>query len=174
MYFHNFPKIDYDVNGNKETNHIQDILTRIAIRKGIRDRNSLFTKYQIEDGESPEMISDIFYGNPQYHWIILMMNKLFNRYYDWPLSYSELQAYTLDKYSDVNARHHYEIPQSSGDTTVKINIGNNNTGHPTATSISNLEYEFELNEKKKQIKILDPSYLSKFISEFKTLLYQQQ
>ena len=174
MYFHNFPKIDYDVTGDNETNQIQDIITRIAIRKGIRDRNALFPKYNIEDGETPEMIADIFYDQPQYHWIVLMMNKMFSRYYDWPLSNRELQAYTLDKYSNINDRHHYEIPQSSGNTTVKINIGNDNTGHPTATAVSNIEYESERNEKKKQIKILDPQYISAFVAEYKTLLNLQK
>ena len=165
MYFYKFPTIDYDVTGNQETTKIQDILIRIMIRKGIRERNVLFSKYDVKDWETPESVSHQFYGVPHYHWVVMMMNKMFSRYYDWPLSERALQAYALDKYTNPNDRHHYEIPQSSGDTTVKVNIGNDNTGHPTATAVTNLEYERSLNDTKKSIKILAPSYLGQFLDE---------
>ena len=168
MYFYKFPTIDYDATGDKETTKIQDILTRIAVRKGVRDRNVLFTKYVVKDWETPESVSNHFYHSPHYHWVIMMMNKMFSRYYDWPMSERALQDYTFDKWGSPfgpDARHHYEISQSSGDTTVKINIGNDNTGHPTATAINNLEHERALNDAKKTIKILAPSYLGQFLDE---------
>ena len=40
-----------------------------------------------------------------------------------------------------------------------------------ATAVTNLEYEQDLQDKKKQIKILKPLYLSQFKSEFLELLY---
>ena len=36
-----------------------------------------------------------------------------------------------DKYDNVDGTHHYEISQSSGDTSKKINIGTDNTDYPT-------------------------------------------
>ena len=121
-----------------------------------------------------KVCADFFYNEPQYHWVVMMMNKMHSRYFDWPFTYNELQAYTLDKYSNPNGRHHYEISQSSGDTTVKINIGNDNTGHLTATAITNFEYESALNENKKQIKILSRPYIHQFVNEFKDLLNNLQ
>jgi len=166
MFFYKFPTIDYDVTGNNETTKIQDIVTRVMIRKGVRDRNVLFSKYDIKDWETPESVSHKFYRSPQYHWVIMMMNKMFSRYYDWPLSERSLQAYVLDKYTDPLAISHYEAAQTSGNTAVKLRVKSNFTG---ATAVSYLEYERSLNDAKKQIKILDPSYLGQFLQEHSKL-----
>ena len=162
MYFYKFPTINYDATGDKETTQIQDILTRIIIRKGIRDRNVLFSKYEVKDWETPESISHDFYGVPHYHWVIMMMNKMFSRYYDWPLSERALQTYVLDKYTDPTATSHYEAAQTSGNTAIKLRVKSNFSG---ATAVTYLEYERALNEAKRPIKILAPSYLGQFLDE---------
>ena len=166
MFFYKFPTIDYDVTGNNETTKIQDIVTRVMIRKGIRDRNTLFSKYDVKDWETPESVSHKFYRSTQYHWVIMMMNKMFSRYYDWPLSERSLQAYVLDKYTDPLATRHYEAAQTSGNTAVKLRVESSFAG---ATAVSYLEYERSLNDAKKQIKILDPSYLGQFLQEHSEL-----
>ena len=56
------------------------------------------------------------------------------------------------------------------DTTIKINIGKDNTDFPSATAITNLEWEDDLQEKQRSIRLLDPSYLSQFIEEFEELM----
>ena len=162
MYFYKFPTIDYDATGDNETTKIQDILTRIMIRKGIRERNSLFTKYDVKDWETPESVSHKFYNSPQYHWIILMTNKMFSRYYDWPLSERSLQAYVLDKYTDPTATSHYEAVQTSGNTATKLRVKSDFSG---ATAVTYLEYERTLNEAKRPIKILGEFYLGQFLDE---------
>ena len=162
MYFYKFPTIDYDVTGDKETTKIQDILTRIAVRKGVRDRNVLFTKYEVKDWETPESVSNHFYHSPHYHWVILLMNKMFSRYYDWPLSERALQAYVLDKYTDPTATSHYEAAQTSGNTAVKLRVKSDFSG---AAAITYLEYERTLNEAKRPINILGEFYLGQFLSE---------
>ena len=162
MYFYKFPTIDYDATGDNETTKIQDILTRIMIRKGIRERNSLFTKYDVKDWETPESVSHQFYGVPHYHWIVLMMNKMFSRYYDWPLSEKALQVYVIDKYTNPNAISHYEASHTSGNTAVKLRVKSDFAG---ATAVTNFEHERAVNDVKKQIKILAPSYLGQFLDE---------
>ena len=162
MYFYKFPTIDYDVTGDKETTKIQDILVRIMIRKGIIERNSLFSKYAVKDWETPESVSHQFYGVPHYHWVILMMNKMFSRYYDWPLSEKALQAYVQDKYTNPDATSHYEAAQISGNTAVKLRVKSDFSG---AAAVTYLEYERSLNDAKKTINILAPSYLGQFLDE---------
>ena len=162
MYFYKFPTIDYDATGDKETTKIQDILTRIAVRKGIRDRNVLFTKYVVKDWETPESVSNQFYNSPHYHWVIMMMNKMFSRYYDWPLSERSLQAYVLDKYTDPTATSHYEAAQTSGNTATKLRVKSDFSG---ATIVTYLDYERTLNETKRPIKILGEFYLGQFLDE---------
>ena len=41
---------------------------------------------------------------------------------------------------------------------------------PGATAVSNLEYEADIQDKKKQIRVLKPEYLNQFIREFQDLV----
>jgi hypothetical protein len=70
----------------------------------------------------------------------------------------------------VDAIHHYEIPQQSGNTKKKINIGISNTDYPSATAITNYEHEQEVQDDKRKIRLLDPSYVPGFVEEFKSLM----
>ena len=81
-----------------------------------------------------------------------------------------MKDFVNDKYSDPNGVHHYEITQSSGSTKVKINIGDDNTDYPSATPITNLEFEQERQDKLRQIRLLDPVYVEQFVSEFDALV----
>ena len=100
-----------------------------------------------------------------------MINKYYNRYYDWPLTERNLRAYVNDKYADPNANHHYEIAQESGNTEIKIKV--ELADHPSATGITNFEYERNQNDERKNIKVLKKIYIEPFISEFNALLKEQ-
>ena len=100
-----------------------------------------------------------------------MINKYYDRYYDWPLTERNLRAYVNEKYSDPNANHHYEIAQESGNTEIKIKV--ELADHPSATPITNMEHERYLNDERKNIKILKKVYIDAFISEFNILLKDQ-
>ena len=80
------------------------------------------------------------------------------------------QAFINDKYSNVDATHHYEISQTSGDTTTKIDVGTVNTDYPTATAITNFEYEEKVQDEIRKIRLLNPVYIDTFVSEYETLM----
>ena len=86
------------------------------------------------------------------------------------MSTPQFLAFVNNKYSDPNAVHHYEISQQSGDTKKKINIGTDNTDYPAATAITNYEHEQEVQDNKRKIRLLDPSYIGKFVEEYKSLI----
>ena len=75
-----------------------------------------------------------------------------------------------DKYDNVDGTHHYEISQSSGDTSIKIDVGTSNTNYPSATLITNYEYEQSQQDSKRKIRLLDPSFVADFVEEFKSLM----
>ncbi len=168
MYFRSFPKINYDVTGDGVTQTVTDIITRIAVRRSLTDRLSIFTKYDIKEEETPEMLAYELYDSAELHWIILLFNNYFDRYYEWPMSARVLQKYILGKYDLPYDIHHWEIPQNSGDKNVKIIV--DQMSHSSATGITNIEYETELNDKRKSIKILNEAYVPNFIKEHTTLL----
>lgn len=171
MYFQNFPTINYDATGSGNPQLVSDILTRVVIRKSIIDRRALFSEYDVFDWETPETVALDIYGKVDYHWVVMMFNKYYDRYYEWPMSINNLQKYVSDKYADPNAIHHYETPQSSGNTTTNIRVEVADV--PTATPVTNYEYEQNLNDVRKQIKILQPGYLGQFLEEFKDSLAPQ-
>ena len=167
MYFNQFPTIEYDVNGDGTKTTIKDLLLRVKVRDYVKENRSWFAKYIVEMDELPEMVSFNIYGRTAYHWVVLLFNQITNPYYDWPLKNQDFYAFINNKYSNPNAVHHYEIPQQSGLTTVKIKVESDVVG---AVAVTNYEYEEAIQNKKREIRILKPEFLGQFTSEFKTLI----
>ena len=130
----------------------------------------MFETYDVKEGETPEMIADKLYGDSTLHWVVLMVNNIVDRYHEWPMAGNQFLDYVNEKYSNPSATHHYEIAQSSGKTTVKIDIGTDNTDYPTATIITNYEYEEKEQDRRRKIRLLEPSFIDDFVAEFKDLI----
>ena len=75
-YFDKFPLMAYDVKGDKNYKLLPDILRRVKLRSGLRSGAFLFDNYDVKDGENPEDIAFKWFGDPEYHWVILMTNNI--------------------------------------------------------------------------------------------------
>ena len=170
MYFENFPIIPYDSVGNGDFKLVTNLLKRVTVRTKVRTNTALYDTYDVKEGETPEILADKLYDDVELHWIILLFNNITDRYHQWPKNTNQFLAYVNDKYSDVDATHHYEISQVSGDTTIKIDIGTDNTDYPTASIVTNYEYEEELQDKKRKVRLLDPAYIGAFVDEYEKLM----
>ena len=170
MYFGHFPLIPYDSVGNGDFKFVTNLLKRVAIRSKVKTNVLVFDTYDVRSGETPEEIADKLYDDPELHWVVLMMNDITDRYHQWPLNENQFLAYINDKYDNIDATHHYEIAQTSGDTTIKINIGTDNTEHSGATAVTNYEYEVAQEDKKRKIRLLDPEYIDAFVTEYQKLI----
>tara|TARA_B100000073_G_scaffold117339_1_gene94922 strand:- start:784 stop:1314 length:531 start_codon:yes stop_codon:yes gene_type:complete len=171
MYFDdNFPVIPYDSVGDYKFKDVTNLLRRVALRAKVKTSTLLYDTYDVKNGETPESLADKLYGDSELHWIIMLINDITDRYHQWPMSEAQFSQYLKDKYSNPDAVHHYEIPQESGDTDVKINIGTSNADYPTATLITNYEHEQKLQDDKRKIRLLDPSFISQFVTEYKSLM----
>ena len=173
MYFETFPIIPYDSAGTYEFKDVTNLLRRVALRAKVKSNALVFDTYNVKEGETPESIADKLYDDPKLHWIIMIVNDISDRYHGWPMTTPQFLDYINEKYTDVNATHHYEIEQSSGDSTVKINIGSDNTDYPAATIITNYEYEESEQDKRRQIRLLDPRFVQDFIDELESLMGEQ-
>jgi len=170
MYFANFPIIAYDSVGNGEFKVVTNLLKRVALRSKVKSNTLLFDTYDVKEGETPESIADKLYDDSELHWVILLTNDITDRYHQWPMSSSQFLAFINDKYSDVDATHHYEIAQTSGDTTIKIDVGTVNTDYPAATLITNFEYEEKVQDEVRKIRLLDPIYIEPFVDQYERLI----
>ena len=170
MYFAQFPLNVYDSVGDESYKLVTHLLKRVAIRTKVKVNTLFFDTYDVKEGETPEMIADKLYDDPELHWIVLMVNDITDRYHQWPMNQNQFLTYINDKYTNISGVHHYEINQTSGDTTVKLNIGTDNTDHPTATLITNYEYEQERQDTVRKIRLLSPEYVFDFVEEFKSIM----
>ena len=85
-----------------------------------------------------------------------------------PLDAVQYSNYLMDKYGDnVDGTHHYEVAQSSGDTAIKLEVSSDTAG---ASVVTNREYEDRLQDEKRQIRLIDKTYLRLFVEEFKKLI----
>tara|TARA_R100001369_G_scaffold92307_2_gene136669 strand:- start:247 stop:774 length:528 start_codon:yes stop_codon:yes gene_type:complete len=170
MYFNNFPLIPYDATGTGELKVVTNLLRRVGIRAKVKANTMLYDTYDVRNGETPESIAFKLYDDAELHWVILLVNDITDRFHDWPMTEAQFLQFIKDKYTNVDAIHHYEISQESGDTSIKISIGTDNTDYPSATAITNYEYEQEVQDAKRKIRLLDPSYVSDFVEEFKSIM----
>ena len=170
MYFQNFPLIPYDSVGNGDYKLVTNLLKRVALRTKVRTNAALFDTYNVKEGQTPVMIADKLYGDPNLHWIVMYVNNITDRYHQWPLTTPQFLAFINDKYSNPDGLHHYEITQTSGDTTVTIDIGTDNTEHSGASIVTNREYEEERQDELRKIRLLNPIYIEPFVDEYQKLM----
>jgi len=215
-YFNFFPTTAYT---NSDTSSSLDIVTniisRFAFEESLKQNSSLFYSYDIQDGETPEIIASKYYGSPEKHWIVLMFNNIIDPQYDWPLNQRTLIKYINDKYAVNGATNN---PSQSGlvwaqnETNVKIyyKIVTRLSSKPTKNQIvekieidsdtyTNLlvttttytlqdgskvtqtidkeaqtyyDYEVELNDNKRKIKLLKAEYVTEagLMNEFKRVI----
>ena len=122
MYFDNFPTIPYDAEGNGKFKDVKNLLRRVGVRAKVKTNTMLYDTYDVKNGETPESIAFKLYDDAELHWVIMLINDITDRFHDWPLTEAQFLQFINDKYDDVNAIHHYEISQQSGDTLSLIHI----------------------------------------------------
>jgi len=179
-YFRKFPLMAYRVKNSKSFDDFKlmpQIIKRVKLRAGIKNGLFLFDKYDVVSGEKPEDIAFKYYGDPTLHWVILMTNNVTDRYYQWPMTQPQFAEFLTDKYGagSEDSVHHYEITQASGrstgqgpdDYSHKVEVNSDEDG---AETITNRQYEERLQDRYRQIRILDAKYLSQFVAEFDRLI----
>ena len=168
-YFTRFPTIMYDPAGDGSAKAVTNILSRVRLRSNMKKEIVMLDKYKVKENETPEIVADKHHGSVYYHWVVMLVNNISDVNHDWVKSTRQMQSYLSDKYTEaqLDEVHHYEIPQSSGDTSITIQVPQGTDG---ATPITNLTYEMELNESKRSIDLLRNEYLTFFIDEFEEMM----
>ena len=169
-YFSQFSTTLYDPAGDGSAKLCTDIMSRVRVRASMKKEIIMLDPYDVKENETPEIVADKHHGSPYYHWVVMILNDISDVNHDWVKSTRQMQSYLTYKYTttQLHETHHYEIPQTSGDTSVMIEV--ENTTYPEATSVSNYDYEIALNDSKRSISLLKNKYLSFFINEFEEII----
>ncbi len=179
MYFASFPKIYYDSKGQGNPKVVTNLLRRVAIRTKVKSNAMLYDTYDVKNGDTPESIADKLYGDSNLHWVILMVNNITDRFHQWPLMEQQFNTFVNEKYSNPDGVHHYELAQSSGNTSTKIEVYNNSALYSGDTDfysdsspVTNREYEENEQNEKRKIRLLDPRYIEQFVDEYRRLMQE--
>ena len=164
---------------------VKNIWRRAQVLTEFKSQVTIFTEITVGDGERPEDIATQYYGNPFYNWTILIINDITDYYAQWPRSVKQLQEYVENKYTNSAGTKHYittEVTDDNGNVicpagkivpqTFQVAYYNGTTtvtANPTV-SISNYQYEDELNAKKERIQIVRPEIIEDFVAVYKDLL----
>ncbi len=193
-YFNQLPNLDYPSRlptrtKNTDTVLVKNLFKRAKLRDDMDQAVTAFYYYQIPEGSRPDILAGEVYGDPELDWIILITNNIINVRDQWPLSNNDLNNYILDKYGSSEALtnvHHYEtielkdqygrILLESGlhvdsDYTFTYSKSDNSivTSNPVYP-VTNYQYEVNMNEEKRRIKILKPGYAEAIISELQDIM----
>lgn len=134
MFYRLFPKTLYSFDfKNDSPAVVTNIFSRLKFKSEIMDNTYAFYKYQLQDGDTPELVSYKEYGDPTYHWVICYVNNLLDPQFDFPLQSYALEKKILKQYNFNNISeayasiHHYELEvvqtlsEVNGPTTVTKN-----------------------------------------------------
>jgi hypothetical protein len=197
QYFDSLPKIIH-INEFGVSKIMTNIMSRVSIIPRILNNPAIYYQYDIQESDTPEIIAHKYYGDSYRYWIVLFANQLMDPQWDWPLTQNELTAYLTKKYGEsynvYSEIHHYEklITQfdygTNTTTSNKIQVDEDTynsivpqtnyfslpTGEVSITVdkaiVSVYDYENDLNEQKRNIKILNAAYVNQLETEFKKLM----
>ena len=196
QYFDTLPKVIYTENGVSSV--YTNLLARVSVIPQILKDPLIYYTYDIQEGDTPEIIAHKYYGDSYRYWIVLFANQLLDPQWDWPMTSKVFEQYLAEKYPSTNVYseiEYYEkvITQYDVDTQtttinkVRIDEDTYNSLPVTQTAtytlptgpvvitternaVSIYDYELEQNEAKRNIKILNSIYVNQFEEQFKQLL----
>lgn len=172
----------------------KNIFKKMKIRDDLQDVFTIFNKYVIREGQRPDTLAEALYGKSDLDWIILISAGIINVRDEWPMSDHELYEYVVNKYTTnrlesteleiqqaISAVHHYETTEVKDDQGRLIlpkgkivdsdfsisNPSNKTLNLNPVTTVTNYEYEIIVNEAKREIFLLKPSYLQQFLLDFR-------
>ena len=205
LYFNTLPKIrTTDTKGNGIT--LTNIMARAEILQQLLSNPLMFYTYDVQEGDTPDIVATKYYGDPYRFWMVLFSNQILDPQWGWPLSSQQFTAYLNDKYTEAANGHPvlsytqgtiyeyrktvtttdnitlqstsqtYIIDQSdylvlnTGSTQFTFPDGTTAVRTVTGQAVSIYQYEYEQNEAKRNIKLINSIYAPQFESQFKSLM----
>lgn len=175
LYFQNFPRIKYDSKFSR------NILLRAKFFKDAIANKSVFYPYTIKEGERSDIIANNYYGDSNYYWLVLLSNDLIDPYFDWPMTQEQFNSYIVKKYGSIPTASqtilHYKYNEFDKENDIesmykenyKVSIETyqamNTLDKSYWSPVYAYDYEFDLNESKREILLLSADYLSQVENE---------
>lgn len=115
-YFDKLPTITYDGQVAK------NLLSRAKLSDRTKNNRMIYYPYTLEEGDRVDQVSQNYYDDPGYSWLIWFANDTVDPYYDMPLSDEDLYSLIVAKYGSFEKANrmikHYRVRWAEDDTTL--------------------------------------------------------
>lgn len=168
MYFENFNSLIYafKIKGDIVVKPMLDITTNVRPLQRILENTLFYGNFDVEDGDTPEVIAERIYGDPNLHWVLMLINEKYDYLEDWPMPANKLDEYVSKKYGvgNENATHMIYGREHWINTSGNI-VDNPQNPDSLSIRVSNIDYERKINEEKRRIRIVHPNLISVFVKD---------
>jgi len=176
-YFTNLTKVGYDINGTGKDSFLSvtNIMKSVRFKPSVLEDIIDYYPYYVKEGERPDIIAHAQYGNIGYAYLIMLVNDIYDPNFDWPLSAQIFEKFIINKYGSVTTaisgvKHYYQIVRAevartgTSERIPEVKFVVDETTYDALdsgdrTTLSNYDYEVELNDAKREIKLINPAFI---------------
>ena len=191
-YFKQLPNLDYPSLRNDRTSAydyeiVKNFFKRAVMRDDIYGSLVNFEKYSVKDDERPDQVAYNFYDDSNLDWVVLTTNNIVHIRDEWPMGSQDFLTYLNAKYTaaELTNIHHYEtkvirdaannLIQPAGiyvdsDHSITYVDRGVTTTKSEITSVTFLEHETNVNDKKRNINILRKELLDTFFRDINDIM----
>lgn len=183
-YFNKFPKIKYgDVV-------LKDITRRAKFLENISNDPLVYLPYTVEHDDRPEDVAYYYYGDPDFVWLIYMANTIIDPYTDWVKTGSDFENFLISEYAEISGATGYDVIAWTQNTGIDNNIvhyenredssiivspdtilaSDDNTEVSRWRAIRVYDYEYQKNEDRRNISVINRVYADQMDKELEALL----
>tara|TARA_B000000532_G_scaffold243405_1_gene239445 strand:+ start:3440 stop:4012 length:573 start_codon:yes stop_codon:yes gene_type:complete len=186
-YFSYFPTIQHDLKDTNVKTELTNVLRRFKVRNKVKESASTYYEYTMQEGDRPDTIAAKYYGDENLAWLVLHYNNIIDPYFELPMYGHDFTKYIKTKYGSVTTanatiKYYYKILEEEKvlidgtriprrEVRIDLKTYNSLAGTPTLRRVqSAYEWEEELNDEKKKIKLLDKRFVNQLTRELATVL----
>lgn len=182
--FEEFPKVEYDIKKNGKLEVVTNLLVRFKISQAIQARRVVYYDYTVQEGERPDMIAFKYYEDATLDWVVLMANNIIDPIYDWPMTVHTFEKYLVSKYGSLATAHStvHEYRKIINEQSILFDgtvvpkrtlvideTTYNSLGSTVRESTSKYQYEDDLNDNRRRIKLIDSDFVSNIINQYESV-----
>ena len=121
-YFRYINDVVIDIDGDGTLDIMKNLTARAKVSDDLLDSGGYYQTVEIQDGERPDILSKRLYNSEEFIWTFLVLNpQIKNIWDDWPMKYSQLTEYCIEKYQ-------YLAADTDDDLNEKFILGETVTG----------------------------------------------
>ena len=196
-YFKQVPNLEYvsRLPNAKISDYItvKNLFKRGNLADDIFQDLTIFTKYEIKGDDRPDNVANKVYQDPDLDWVILLANNIINIQSEWPMPQRDFDRFLIDKYETyekLNDVHHYETLECKNLTGAVVvpkglwvesdysvtyydwyaGAEMTKSSSDIVVSVTNYEYEDNLENEKRNIYLLKARYLNIIKDDLKEMM----